>query len=160
MGRTWRSVSRSIEPNGTGVEQTIPDVTIRPARPADLEALLEFIEPFVRDGRLLRRTSDELGELLPTGFVAECKDRLVGFATLEIYSPKFAEVRSLCVAPEHQGRGIGKLLVEACVTLARDRHVFEVMAITSEENFFLSCGFNFTLPGEKKALFLQTRSEH
>jgi hypothetical protein len=31
------------------------------------------------------------------------------------------------------------------------------MAITSADDFFHRCGFDFTLPGEKKALFLQTR---
>ena len=142
------------------MEQSLSSVAIRPACPQDLDPLLEFIDPFVRDGKLLRRTSDELEDLLPNGFVAEVDGRIVGFATLEVYSPKFGEVRSLCVEPAFQGRGIGKRLVDACVGLARDRHVFEVMAITSEEQFFLTCGFNFTLPGEKKALFVQTRPEY
>jgi len=31
--------------------------------------------------------------------------------------------------------------------------------VTSSEEFFQTCGFDFTLPGEKKALFLQTRAE-
>jgi hypothetical protein len=30
------------------------------------------------------------------------------------------------------------------------------MAITSKEDFFRQCGFDFTLPGEKKALFIHT----
>ena len=141
------------------MEQPLSSVAIRPAAPQDLDPLLEFIDPFVRDGKLLRRTSDELEDLLPNGFVAEVDQRIVGFATLEVYSAKFGEVRSLCVEPAFQGRGIGKRLVDACIDLARNRNVFEVMAITSEEQFFLSCGFNFTLPGEKKALFVQTRPE-
>ena len=33
------------------------------------------------------------------------------------------------------------------------------MTITSVDEFFLRCGFDFTLPGEKKALFLQTRED-
>jgi len=32
-----------------------------------------------------------------------------------------------------------------------------VMAITSSDSFFQSCGFDYTLPGEKRALFIQTR---
>jgi len=52
---------------------------------------------------------------------------------------------------------VGKRLVEACVNRAREEQILEVMAITSSEEFFRSCGFDFTLPGEKKALFLQTR---
>ena len=41
--------------------------------------------------------------------------------------------------------------------LARARDVMEILAITSSESFFRACGFDFTLPDEKKALFLQTR---
>jgi amino-acid N-acetyltransferase len=58
-----------------------------------------------------------------------------------------------------QGRGLGRKLVEQCVELARSRNVLEVMAVTSTEGFFKSCGFDFTLPGEKKALFVQTREK-
>jgi len=132
---------------------------IRPAAPSDLEALEALIAPFVAEGRLLPRTTDELIDLLPTGFVAEFDGRIVGFATLEIYSRKFSEIRSLCVAPEFQHHGIGRRLVSACVELARERRIFEIMVISSQEHFFLGCGFDFTLPGEKKALFLQTRDE-
>ena len=81
----------------------------------------------------------------------------MGFAALEVDSRKLAEVRSLAVAGDVQRHGIGKRLVEACVRRAHERQIFEVMAITSSEDFFRSCGFDFTLPGEKKALFLQTR---
>lgn len=140
--------------------QPAADVDIRPARPADVEALSRFIEPFVSQGRLLPRTRDELADLIQTGFVAADRGTIVGFAALEIYSPKFAELRSLAVEPTHQGQGIGRRLVEACLDLARRRRVFEVMVITSADDFFRRCGFDFTLPGEKKALFLQTRETY
>jgi len=127
---------------------------------ADLEDIYEFIQPFVDAGRLLPRTVDELEDLIPTGFVAIVEDEVVGFVALEIYSRKLAEIRSLCVSSEFRGQGIGKRLTLACVDLARRQKVFEVMAITSTDDFFRSCGFDFTLPGEKKALFLLTRDEH
>ncbi len=133
--------------------------TVRPAVSEDLDALEALIAPFVAEGRLLPRTSDELLDLLATGFVAELDGRIVGFATLEIYSRKFSEIRSLCVSRDVQGHGIGRRLVNACVELARERRIFEVMVISSQEHFFLGCGFDFTLPGEKKALFMQTRDE-
>lgn len=125
-----------------------------------METLGRFIEPFVAQGRLLPRTKDELEDLTIDGFIAEDDGRIVGFAALEIYSSKLAELRSLAVAADQQGRGIGKALVNACVERARQRHVFEVMAITSSEEFFQRCGFDFTLPGEKKAVFLQTRETY
>ena len=94
---------------------------------------------------------------LPTGFVAVSDDAIIGFAALEIYSPKLAEIRSLAVMEHMQGRGVGRMLVDQCVQLAKSRNVLEVMAVTSSDEFFASCGFDFTLPGEKKALFIQTR---
>lgn len=130
---------------------------IRKATPDDLDAITTLITPFVESGKLLPRTYDELGELVDTLFVAEFEGRIVGCAALEIYSKKLAEIRSLAVDSSVQGKGIGKLLVKACVDLAMEQDILEVMAITSSDDFFKNCGFDFTLPGEKKALFLQTR---
>lgn len=135
-------------------------ITIRPCRPADREAILALIDPYVQQKKILRRTFEELEELSANSFVAEADGRVVGFVALEIYSAKLAEIRSLVVAVDWQGRGLGKRLVAACVDRARERGVFEVMAVTSSEEFFRSCGFDYTLPGEKKAFFLQTREHH
>ena len=137
-----------------------PLFSVRHAEISDVKALQSFIEPFVAKGRLLPRTQHELEELTTNGFLAESGGRIVGFAALEVYSTKLAELRSLAVASEFQGRGIGKALVQACVNLARENRVFEVMAITSSDEFFQHCGFDFTLPGEKKAVFLQTRESY
>lgn len=134
--------------------------TVRRATVQDVDALHAFIEPFVTQGRLLPRTQDELEDLTENGFLAEASGQIVGFAALEIYSTKLAELRSLAVSNAFQGRGVGKALVQACVDLARQKRVFEVMAITSSDEFFQRCGFDFTLPGEKKAVFLQTRETY
>lgn len=135
------------------------DVIIRRAGRLDIEDINALIEPFVDMAKLLPRTHEELAELIPSAFVAEDGERIVGFAALEVYSRKLSEIRSLCVASDFQGKGIGKRLIQACVDLAVQRKVYEVMAITSTEEVFQSCGFDFILPGEKKALFLQTRDE-
>ena len=135
-------------------------ILVREAHRADIPHLEAFVERFVQANRLLPRTTDELYDLVPFGFVAWVNDQLVGFAALEIYSAKLAEVRSLAVHEDYQGRGIGKRLVQKCVDLAHMRNILEVMAITSSDGFFKSCGFEFTLPGEKKALFMQTRDQY
>jgi amino-acid N-acetyltransferase len=139
--------------------EVLTEFIIREATKADIEAIENFIEPFVDDGKLLPRTYDELQDLLDHFFVAlvVADGRIVGCAALEVYSHKLAEIRSLAVDPKMQGLGIGKMLVQACVERAKEKNILEVMAITSTDGFFKSCGFDFTLPGEKKALFLQTR---
>ena len=133
------------------------EASVRPARIEDVPALQDFIRPFVESDRLLPRTTGELTSLIEHGFIAELQNRIAGFASLEIYSAKLAEVRSLAVAPIHQGRGIGRRLIDACIERAKEHGVLEVMAITATEEFFQRCGFDYTLPGQKKALFIQTR---
>ena len=148
-------VSGSLPQRGTDL-----GISVREAHCDDIPELEQFVERFVQANRLLPRTTDELYDLVPFGFVAYADGRLVGFAALEIYSAKLAEVRSLAVHEDYQGRGIGKRLVQKCVDLAHMRNILEVMAITSADGFFKACGFDFTLPGEKKALFMQTRDEY
>ncbi len=137
--------------------QDLTRVLVRTAQSDDIPQIAQLIQPFVNDGKLLLRTYDELDELLPNFFVATLEGEIVGCAALEVYSPKLAEIRSLAVAGSAQGLGIGKMLVNACLDRAHASSVFEVMAITSSDSFFQSCGFDYTLPGEKRALFIQTR---
>jgi amino-acid N-acetyltransferase len=139
-----------------------PDLStlaVRPTTDDDFERLEEFIAPFVEQGRILPRTTEELQGLMKHGFLAEVEGELVGFAALEVYSPKLGEIRSLSVAEIVRGKGVGRALVDACLARARERNVFEVMVITSEDTFFQRCGFDYTLPGEKRALFYQTREK-
>ena len=133
-------------------------IIIRGATADDIPAIAELIKPFVDEGSLLERTYDEFGDLLPNFFVAVDEEgMIVGCAALEIYSRKLAEIRSLAVSASAQGQGVGRKLVEACVERARENNILEVMAITASDAFFQSCGFDYTLPSLKRALFLQTR---
>lgn len=142
---------------GSGMSESEATCLIRPSTADDFDRVEEFILPFVESKWLLPRTTDELNELLPDGFIAEVDGAIAGFAALEIYSSKLAELRSLCVDPQYQRIGIGTKLVDACIAKARERQVYEVLVVTSSDDFFRKCGFDFTLPGEKKALFLTTR---
>lgn len=134
--------------------------TIRMGRAEDVPGIILLIQGYVAEGKLLARTLTEIDDLLPSIFVAVTGDgAIIGCAALEIYSPKLAEIRSLAVSPAAQGLGVGRRLVNACVERARLKRILEVMAITSSDGFFQSCGFDYTLPGEKRALFVQTRDE-
>ncbi len=83
--------------------------------------------------------------------------QLLGFAAIEVYSPKLAELQCLAVHHEHRNTGIGKRLVADCLDRARSLNVMEVLAISSSEDFLRSCGFDYSLPDQKKALFAQLR---
>lgn len=141
------------------LDETSTRIRVVKASTNDLVDLSDFIKPFVASGDLLPRTFDELEDLLETSFIARLDGRIVGCAALEIYSKKLCEIRSLAVDPSAQGLGIGKQLVAACVELAEREGIYEIMAISVAEDFFKSCGFDFTLPNLKKAFFMQTRDQ-
>ena len=108
------------------------------------------------DGQLLlRRTSIELELLLKHSFKASHEDRIIGFCALEIYSKKLAEIQCLAVDLGFRRLGVGRKLVDHCVQRARDEKVFELMAISSSEEMFRSCGFDYSLPNQKRAFFIQ-----
>lgn len=134
---------------------------VRAADAEDLNGIVAVLEPFVQNEVLLRRSEAEISDLIATGFVAmyraESEQRVVGFCSVEIYSKKLAEILCLAVDGRHQGHGIGGLLVQECVALARGKGVMEVMAISSSEQFLHSLGFDYTLPHQKRALFYPLR---
>jgi len=130
---------------------------IRDATPNDVPQIARLIEPFVARKQILPRSIEEIGQLVKNGFVAEADGRVVGFAAVEIYSKKLAELLCLAVCEQYQSRGLGRQLVNCCVERARSQNVYEVMAITADEQFFSRCGFHYILPEQKRALFIQTR---
>ena len=132
-------------------------VSIRTARIEDVPIVARLIEPYVAQRKLLPRTEEELRDLVENGFSAELDGQVIGFAAVDIYSKKLAEVQCLAVAPGHQRRGIGKRLVQACVQRARENNVLELMVITSSDGFLRQCGFDYSLPDQKRALFISTR---
>jgi len=130
-------------------------ITYRQATPDDADMIHAILRPYVANHKLFARTDAEVVELTRHGFIAEVGGRPVGFAAVEVYSRKLAEVQCLAVRAEHQGRGIGHELVARCVQRAKELGVVEVMAISSSEEFLKSCGFDYALPAQKRALFYQ-----
>lgn len=128
-------------------------IIVRSAAAKDLDAVQTFLEPFVAAEYLLPRTREELTSLLTNSFCAEDNSRIVGFAAVEIYSRKLAEVQCLAVHLDYQRRGIGKRLVRKCIQLSRDRQILELMVISASDQFLKECGFDYSLPNQKRALF-------
>jgi len=129
------------------------------ARPDDLKRVAQFLKPFMDGHQLLPRTSIELELLLRHAFVAQAGEQIAGFAALEIYSKKLAEIQCLAVGPQFRRRGVGRTLVARCIERARQQNVSELMAISSSDEMFLACGFDYSLPNQKRALFIQPMVE-
>lgn len=129
------------------------DIVYRDACADDADHVLEYLEPFVVAQQILPRSSREMAVLVENAFLAHRESQIVGFAAIEIYSLKLAEIQCLAVSAEVRGLGIGRELVNRCVTVAREKGILEVMVISSSDDFLTQCGFDYTLPNQKRALF-------
>lgn len=131
-----------------------PPITIRPGCANDASQVHALIQPYVERDLLLERSVEEIAALAQNSFAAECEGVVIGFAAVEIYSTKLAEVQCLAVSRGFQHRGVGRQLVARCVDIAAENNVRELMAISSSDDFLMTCGFHYSLPGQKRALFI------
>ena len=110
-----------------------------PGPRSDLRALFELAED---SARALDAYLDE-GRVL----VARLGDELVGHLQLtESQCPGRLEIKNMAVAEPHQGRGIGRALVEAALALARGEARTELVVATaaadiSNLRFYQRLGF-------------------
>ena len=120
---------------------------VRAALPSDIAPMLALINRYAAEDRMLERTPPFLDANLADFMVADDDGRFVGCGALATLTGDLAEVRSLAVAPEAAGRGVGKTIVEACVERARERRLRRVFALTLVPDFFTKCGFTLTSLG-------------
>ncbi len=142
---------------------SVEKIEVRAATLDDLSGVLALLRPYMVARKLLRRSRVEMVGLLGNGFVAVVDKpsgeyEIVGFAAVEIYSRKLAEIQCLAVREDFQGRGLGSELVKRCVERAKERGVLEVMAISASESMFRNLGFDYSLPDQKRALFFQLKT--
>ena len=109
-------------------------IRIEAAGPADADAVFCLLEQN-------HLPLEGLENHLATTLVARQGDRIVGSAALEVY-PEGALLRSVAVAAELQGQGLGHELTDAAIRLGRDLQVPAVYLLTTTaERFFPKVGF-------------------
>ena len=116
-------------------------LSIRQAELKDVPALFDMINHYAAEGIMLRRTLTELYECVREFLVAEDDGKVVGCGALKFYAADLAEIRSLCVAPGLNGRGLGRMLTEHLLSQAEGYQLKTVFALTTSPDFFSKCGF-------------------
>ena len=134
---------------GTAPRSLLPEGIVRGAVLADVPGLETLQAPYVATGDLLPRSNYDLCRHIKEWVVvAEPADgAIVGCGALKIYSGELAEVAGLAVRRDRQGVGLGRALLEALLTQARDHGLTRVFALTRKPDFFLRLGF---VPAEKE----------
>jgi amino-acid N-acetyltransferase len=109
-----------------------------------MRIIQEMLNHYASQGKLLPRSLSELYTHLRDTFVwvDEETGQIVGCCSLHIVWEDLAEVRSLAVREDQQKRGIGRLLVEACLQEAEQLEIRRVFVLTYEIAFFEHMGFS------------------
>jgi amino-acid N-acetyltransferase len=117
---------------------------VRKAKIGDVRTLQQLLGQYADQGKLLARSLSELYTHLRDIFVYmdEENSRVVGSASLHIVWENLAEIRSVAVAGEYCGRGIGRQLVAACIKEGRDLGIGRLFVLTYETGFFEHLGFH------------------
>ncbi|HEC23628.1 MAG TPA: GNAT family N-acetyltransferase [Chloroflexi bacterium] len=116
-------------------------VLIRTARISEVEDIRALFEEEVRAGRMLPRSPHEMRAHINDWLVAEEDGAVIGCVSLVFFNDELCELRSLAVAPEQQGRGLGLALIGAAVELARLRGMRRVLSLTRAVELFERAGF-------------------
>ena len=149
----------SVHGRATGAAVPAPApllAEVRRARTSDVAGIRALVDTYAPDRRLLSKATVTLFEDVQEFFVAVDGDAVVGCGALHVMWEDLAEVRTLAVAPQAVGKGVGAALLERLVDNARELGVGRLFCLTFETAFFARHGF---VPIEELALDPDVRAE-
>jgi amino-acid N-acetyltransferase len=100
-----------------------------------------LINHFADKGEMLPRPLSEIYENIRDYFVIWQDQQVIACAALHVNWEDLAEIKSLAVSEEYHKRGIGDLMVDACLKEAGDLGITTVFCLTYTPDFFVKCGF-------------------
>ena len=122
-------------------------VCVRRAAEGDIDAIHRLLEFYADQGIVLRRSREDIRERLANFVVAvdPADGSVVGCGAVRDFGGGLRELRSLAVAPERRGSGIGRTLVESIIGMMRDSgEEIQLFTLTCEPLFFRHRGFVVT----------------
>ncbi|MFW6188848.1 MAG: N-acetyltransferase [Planctomycetota bacterium] len=114
---------------------------IEKARIEDPPRIVSLVNRYADRQLMLPRSLNDTYESLRDFFVCRQDGRVIGCAALHVSWEGLGEVRSLAVADEAAGRGVGTELVESCIEEARQLGMNRVFVLTYIPGFFERFGF-------------------
>ncbi len=113
----------------------------RKAEIADVEEIHALVNRYAEAGLMLPKARSAVYENLRDYLLAVGDNGIVGVAALHILWADLGEVRSLAVAREESGRGVGRELLRLLAEEARALGLSRLFALTYQKEFFLKCGY-------------------
>ena len=114
---------------------------LRKASIKDIKKIHIIVNASASSGEMLPRSLGELYDNMRDYFVYDDGGKVLGTCALHVCWEDLAEIRSLCVAESSRKKGIGRMLVDACIDEARLLHIPKIFLLTYQDEFFTKCGF-------------------
>lgn len=111
------------------------------ARLEDVPEIQRLIAYWAEFGDVLHRTEGEIYETLRDFVVVRGDSGVTAAGALHVEWRDLAEVKSVVVDPADRGRGLGRVIVEACLRDATALGMRTVFALTTSPGFFEKLGF-------------------
>jgi amino-acid N-acetyltransferase len=108
---------------------------------SDVAAIREIARPYTERRILVAKPPVAYYEGLQQFVVAELHGAVVGCGALHVFWEDLAEIRTLAVAPDTRGHGIGSAIVTRLIDQARGLGLARVFCLTFETAFFAHHGF-------------------
>ncbi len=117
--------------------------SLREATPDDVGGILQLIEPFEKDGTLVKRDRTEIERDVGNYSIIEHDGVIFGCAALYPYpEAKTAEMAALTVSPQVQGQGDGDKLLKRIEQRARAQGLESIFVLTTRTmHWFIKRGF-------------------
>jgi amino-acid N-acetyltransferase len=116
---------------------------LRKARVGDVKTIHRMINISSGRGEILPRSLMDIYGSLRDFFVCvdEKNKSIIGICAMNIIWENLAEIRSLYVEDTYRNSGIGKKLVEACISEAITLELLRIFTLTNSPEFFKRLGF-------------------
>ena len=111
------------------------------AKVEHIPAMKALIDAFAKRNLMLSRSLNAMYQNVRDFYVCMDEGRIVGCVALHVVWANLAEVKSLAVDESVQGKGVGRILVEAALEDARNLHLPRVYCLTYSPEFFRKMGF-------------------
>ncbi|MBI5875704.1 MAG: GNAT family N-acetyltransferase [Deltaproteobacteria bacterium] len=112
---------------------------IRKAKLSDVKDIYKLIEIFANKGEMLHRPLNDIYENLRDFYVYEENAVVLGACALHISWEDIGEIRSLAVSEEAGGKGVGTVLVNACLDEAKSLGIPKIFALTYKPGECVKC---------------------
>lgn len=120
------------------------DRGVRVATQNDIEAIHRLVDPLAATAVLLPKSTEKIREDLSDTLVYHNQGEVIGVGNTVDYGDNLFEIRGLCVDSNMQGLGVGRALVEALVSLLKEKNLEQnmtIFALTYIPGFFQHLGW-------------------